>query len=102
MNNDWFGFTLQERRGIAVFIILCSVIYGIGAFWPQKEFKEKDLSKYFNTSDSIFVDEDESYQNFNEVMWAEEKSKKICKFQLFIYNLLAYFQSTFTFIYSPL
>lgn len=77
MNNDWFGFTLQERRGIAVFTILCSVIYCVGAFWPQKEFKEKDLSQYFNTSDNIYIEEDELDQGFNEMMWADEKSKNI-------------------------
>jgi competence protein ComEA len=79
MLKDWFEFTLQERRGIAVFTLLCTFIYCVGEFWPQKEFEQKDLSKYFNASDTIFVDESESNAGFVESMWAEERSNKVQK-----------------------
>lgn len=79
MLKDWFEFTLQERRGILVFIILCIFVYCIGHFWPRREFAERDLSQYFNTSDSVIVYDEEAGPGFMETMWANEKSQNIAR-----------------------
>jgi DNA uptake protein ComE-like DNA-binding protein len=76
MINDWFGFTLQERRGIAAFILLCILVYCVGEFWPHKDFKEVEQSHYFVSNDSISHDTDDPNQNLNEMMWGVEKPIK--------------------------
>ncbi|HRO07972.1 MAG TPA: helix-hairpin-helix domain-containing protein [Saprospiraceae bacterium] len=55
--DQWFGFTLRERMGIAAFLVSMLIIYGIGEFWPYQLTKSHfDASKYMFPSDSMADD----------------------------------------------
>ncbi|KXK36370.1 MAG: helix-hairpin-helix domain-containing protein [Saprospiraceae bacterium] len=61
---DWFGFSLQERSGIALFFILLWLIYAVGEWWPfYSQGTQPDLSQFIFASDTISPQEDREGQD---------------------------------------
>ena len=67
--NDSFTFTRQERRGIAVFIIISIVIYCLGEFWPQKQPVPLELEQYYLPVDSASAAQDVHLNDYDDSPW---------------------------------
>lgn len=52
--DDWFGFTLRERKGVAALIGLMITVFFIGEYWSHGNNKNQpDLSAYLFLSDTL-------------------------------------------------
>lgn len=69
---EFFTFTLQERRGIATFLVLGLTIVLVAEYWPiHQSSPMEDISQYYFPVDSIqtFIDESDNDQ---APLWQDE------------------------------
>lgn len=61
---EFFTFTLQERRGIATFLVLSLTIVLVAEYWPKQPSKSaEDLSQYYFSADSTLTQDNENEEN---------------------------------------
>ncbi len=92
--DDWFGFTLRERKGIAFLIGLILTVFLVGELWPENpDNNHVDLSAYLFPSDTL-KDNDQLEMDANQMtqdLILGDGGKKI-KYQRFKFdpNMISY------------
>jgi len=83
---DFFTFTQQERRGIAVFFLTATTIILAAEYWPKgSQNMEEDLSMYYFPSDSLQQDDSAALSIENDIFGgSSEPEKKV--FQKFSFD----------------
>lgn len=92
--DDWFSFTLNERKGVAFLIGLILIVFLVGELWPENpDNNHTDLSAYLFPSDTL-KDNDQLEMDANQMtqdLMLGDSGKKM-KYQRFKFdpNIISY------------
>lgn len=85
--DEWFGFTLGERRGIVAFIVLTlGLIFTYSALKPKLIDPIVDLSEYYFQGDSLNGYNDDPGRMTESVFYSQRDNKKPIIRQKFAFN----------------